>query len=133
MNILSTGYNSIYDCNYTFRHKPEKNSFLLILTKSNAIFHINGTAYHVPPFSFVIYDDTVIWEYSADNDFLICDWLCFEKKGDTEFFESIELPYNKPVQFADVDFISNMMRNIACEYYSIASRRLKMTDTLMKT
>ncbi|MDE5861657.1 MAG: AraC family transcriptional regulator [Ruminococcus sp.] len=133
MNILSTGYNSIYDSNYTFRHKPEKNSFLLILTKSNAVFRMDGINYRTPPFTFVLYDDTVIWEYSADNDFLICDWLCFEKKGDTEFFESIELPFNKPVQFADVDFISNMMRNIACEYYSIASRRLKMTDTLMKT
>ena len=133
MNILSIGYNSVYDSRYSFRHIPEKNSFLLVLTKSNSVFRINDTDYHTPPFTFVLFDDSVTWEYYADNDFFICDWLCFEKKGDNEFFESVELPFNKPVQFSDVDFISNIMRNIACEYYSLASRRLKITDTLMKT
>lgn len=133
MNIISAGYNSIYSSEYSFRHEPEKNVFMLILTKSSAIFHMNGINYQTPPLTLVLYDDTVIWEYSADNDFFICDWLCFEKKGDNEFFDSLELLFNRPVQFADTDFISNIMRNIASEYYSLSSRRAKMTDTLMKT
>lgn len=133
MNILSAGYNSIYNNEYSFRHEPEKNSFLLVLTKSRAVFHINGKSYSAQPFTLVLYDDNVTWEYSADGDFLICDWLCFEKKGDNEFFESVELPFNRPVRFADVDFISNIMRNVTSEYYSMGARRLKMTDSLMKT
>ena len=133
MNIICTGYNSIYDSNYSFRSKPEKNIFMLILTKSKAVFRINGIEYHTPPDTFVLYDDTVIREYSSDETFLVCDWICFDKNGDNEFFDSIELVFNSPVQFADTEFISNIMRNRASEYYSSGARHIKMTDTLMKT
>lgn len=133
MNIISAGYNSVYSSEYSFRHEPEKNIFMLILTKSSAVFHISGTAHRTQPYTFVLYDDTVMWEYSADNDFFICDWICFDKDNDNEFFEALELPFNRPVQFADTDFIGNIMRNIASEYYSLSSRRVKMTDTLMRT
>lgn len=133
MNIISAGYNSVYSGEYTFRQEPEKNIFMLVLTKSNAVFRISGADYRTNPHTFVLYDDTVIREYSADFDFLVCDWICFDKEGDNEFFESLELPFNRPVRFADTDFMSNIMRNIASEYYSLSSRRAKMTDTLMRT
>lgn len=133
MNILCTGYNSVYDNEYKFRIEPEKNNFMIVLAKSRAIFCINGTEYHTLPDTLVLYDDTAIREYSADNCFLVCDWICFERESDNEFFDSLELPLNRPVQFADVEFMSNVMRNIASEYYSLNSRRSKMTDALMKT
>lgn len=133
MNIISTGFNSVYDSEYKFRSEPEKNVFMLVLTKSRAVFRISGAEYHTLPETFVLYDDTVIREYSADNGFLVCDWICFDKDGDNEFFDSLELPFNCPVQFSDTDFISNLMRNIASEHYSLGARRIKMTDTLMKT
>jgi len=133
MNIISTGYNSVYGSDYKFRSEPKKNVFMLILTRSKAIFNINGFEYHTPPKTFVLYDDTVIREYSADDGFLVCDWICFDKDGYNEFFDSLELPFNYPVQFSDTEFISNIMRNIASEHYSLGSRRIKMTDTLMKT
>ncbi|MCM1507594.1 MAG: AraC family transcriptional regulator [Ruminococcus flavefaciens] len=133
MNIISVGYNSVYGREYNFRREPEKNIFMLILAKSRAVFHIDDKEIHTPADTFILYDDTVICEYSADNGFFICDWICFDKDNDNEFFDSLELPFNRPVQFADTDFISNIMRNIATEYYSLSPRRIKMTDALMKT
>lgn len=131
VNIICTGYNSVYGSEYRFRSEPEKNIFMLVMAKSKVFFCINGVEYHMPPNTFVIYDDTVIREYSADNGFLICDWICFDKDG--EFFDSLELPFNYPVQFSDTDFISSIMRNITSEHYSLGSGRSKMTDILMKT
>lgn len=133
MNIISVGYNSVYGSEYGFRSEPQKNVFMLVLTKSRAVFCIDGAEYHMPSGTFVLYDDTVVRDYSADNGFLVCDWICFDKDGDNEFFDSVELPFNCPVQFSDTDFIDNLMRNIASEHYSLSSRRVKMTDTLMKT
>ncbi|MDE6502372.1 MAG: AraC family transcriptional regulator [Ruminococcus sp.] len=133
MNIISTGFHSVYGSEYRFRSQPQKNIFMLVLTKSNAVFCVDGVEYHTPPETFVLYDDTVIREYSADNSFLVCDWICFDKNGDNEFLDSLELPFNYPVQFSDTDFISNLIRNIASEHYSLGARRIKMTETLMKT
>lgn len=133
MNIISTGFHSVYGSEYRFRSQPQKNIFMLVLTKSNAVFCVDGVEYHTPPETFVLYDDTVIREYSADNGFLVCDWICFDKNGDNEFLDSLELPFNYPVQFSDTDFISNLIRNIASEHYSLGARRIKMTETLMKT
>ncbi len=133
MNIISTGFHSVYGSEYRFRSQPQKNIFMLVLTKSNAVFCVDGVEYHTPPETFILYDDTVIREYSADNGFLVCDWICFDKNGDNEFFDSLELPFNYPVQFSDTDFISNLIRNIASEHYSLGARRIKMTETLMKT
>lgn len=133
MNIICTGYNSIYDCNYSFCNKPEKNTFMFILVKSKAIFYINGVKHYVAPDAFILYDDEIIREYSADDTFLICDWLCFDKEGENEFFDSLELPFNKIINFTDTDLISDIMRNIYSEYYSSVPNRIKMIDILMKT
>lgn len=133
MNIICTGCNSVYDRDYSFYGEPEKNVLMLILAKSKAVFRINGNEYHTQKNTFVLYDDSVVREYASDNGFLVCDWICFDRDGDNEFFDSLELPFNYPVQFSDTDFISNIMRNIASEHYSLSSKRIKMTEMLMKT
>lgn len=132
MNIRCIGFNSVYGSDYSVCRKPEKNVFMLILVKSSAVFHV-GTDFHTPPCTFMLYDDTTSQEYRADSGFFICDWICFDKDGDSEFFDAFELPFNRPVQFSDSEFISSLIRNIASEYYSLSSRRSKIIDALMKT
>ncbi len=133
MNIRCIGFNSVYGSNYSVRREPEKNIFMFILVKSSAVFRIDNMDFYAPPYTFMLYDDSFVQEYRADSSFLICDWVCFDKDGDGEFFDAFELPFNRPVQFSDAEFISSIIRNIASEYYSLSSRRSKMLDTFMKT
>lgn len=132
MNIRSIGFNSIYGSGYRVCRQPEKNVFMLILAKSMAVFEVNDSPVSTPSGTFVIYDDTCVQKYYADDSVFICDWICFEKNGSEEFFDSLELLFNCPVQFSDSEFISDLVRNIANEYYSLGSRRGKMLDLLMR-
>lgn len=133
MNIRCIGFNSVYGSDYSVYREPEKNVFMLILVKSSVVFRVNGMDFYVPPYTFMLYNDNCVQEYRADGGFFICDWICFDKDGDSEFFDAFELPFNCPVKFSDSEFISSLIRNIASEYYSLSSRRSKMIDTLMKT
>lgn len=111
----------------------EKGSYMLILLKTAASFTLGGMKVKAPADSVIIYDSSCVQEYSADGGFLICDWLCFDFDGETDFFESLELPMNTLIRYADAEFISGLIRNIATEFYSGGSRHLKIVDSLMKT
>ncbi len=133
VNIRCIGFNSVYGTGYSVCREPEKNVFMLILVKSSVVFCVDGVDFCVPPNTFMLYDDKCVQEYRADGGFFICDWIRFDKDGDSEFFDAFELPFNRPVRFSDAEFISNLIRNIASEYYSLSSRRSKVIDTLMRT
>lgn len=87
----------------------------------------------MPENSLVIFDGTRGISYSAADDFLVCDWVMFDAQGDTEFIETSEIAFNEPVPNADHVFISHLIENLASEFYSQGSRRMKMIDFMLKT
>lgn len=133
MNIRSIGFNSVYDSGYQVCRKPEKGEFTLILLKSRANLCLKGVNVKAPSDTAILFDDSEILQYSADDGFFVCDWICFDADGDKEFFDSLELEMNVPIRFLDIEFMSGIIRNIATEYYSLTSRRVKMLDSLLKT
>lgn len=133
MNIRCTGYGSVYESGYRFRRDAESGVYLLVLAKSRICLRFNGRKAVLPENTLILYDGSCEADYAAEDDCLICDWVVFDAEGDSEFFEPLELIYNLPIRFADADFISELMRNITTEYYSMNSHRLKMTDVMLKT
>jgi len=133
MNIRCIGCNSVYGSEYRVSRKADKGEYMLILTKNSAVFTIEGKRVRLPSETLILYNDETVREYSSDGGFFVCDWVCFDTDGDSEFIESLELSFNQPIRFSDCEFISVLIRNIASEYYSMSGRRVKMIDTLMKT
>ncbi len=133
MNIRCIGFNSVYGRDYKVRRRLENGGFMLILLKTAAKFILDGNTFKAPADTVIIYDSSCIQEFSADDGYLICDWLCFDVDGESDFFESLELPLNTLIRYTDAEFISGLIRNIASEQYSGGSRHLKMTDSLLKT
>lgn len=133
MNIRSIGFNSVYDSSCNVRREPENGVYMLILTDSFANFTIDGISIKTAPGTLILYDDSCVQEYAADGGVFICSWICFDAENDREFINSLELMLNRPIRFADTEFIGILIRNIASEYYSLNSRRSKMLDTLMRT
>lgn len=133
MNIRCAGFGSVYEFDYRFRREAEKGVYLLILAKSRICLTYNGKNAVLPEGTLVLYDGSAPVDYSAADDFLVCDWILFDAEGDAEFFEPLELIYNLPVRFADVELISELMRNITSEFYSVNSHRAKLTDVMLKT
>lgn len=81
-------------------------------------------------------DTLVLWEnasleYSACEGVLVCDWLCFRAEN-SEFPELQDIPLNKPMICSDTEFISQLIRSITVEFYSLSSRRTKLLDSLLR-
>lgn len=133
MNIKCIGFNSIYNSGYSVERRLENGMFMFILLKTAAEFRLDGTRIKAHAGSAVLYDSSCVQEYSAGGGRMICDWICFDVDGESDFFDSLELPLNTLVRFPDADFLSGLVRNIASEFYSGSPRHLKMTDSLLKT
>lgn len=126
MNILSIGWNSVYDRDYI---GGVHDGCLFVLARSRV--RINGAI--LPENTLFILNGEHIVEYTAADEYLICDWVCFEPDSDGDFMETSELPFNEPYLHADAEFFSGMIANITSEFYSTSCRRMKLLDVMMRT
>lgn len=133
MNIRAIGWGCVYDRDYSFRADLEKGEYLFLLARTGICFFIDGQKILMPEDTMIIYDDSKTAEYYSADEHLICDWICFDAKGDAEFLELAENEFNTPSICSDSVFISRLVQNIMVEFYSMNSRRIKMIDAMMKT
>lgn len=129
MNIRAIGWGSVYDRDYRYTAEAEKGVYLLVHARSR--IRIKGAA--LPKGTAIVYDGSENIEYSAADEYLVCDWISFDGEGDAEFSDSAEIVFNQPIFNADSDFISLLVRNLTAEFYSVGSRRMKMIDLMLKT
>lgn len=129
MNIISVGWNCIYNSDYRCNFKPESGIYLFLMARSRICIDDEVMSKN----TLIIYDSNTNVNYSSADDFLVCDWILFEAESDTDFLDASELDFNMPVQYSDSGFISELIRNITSEFYSTNSRRMKMLDFMMKT
>ncbi len=129
MNIRAIGWGSVYDRGYRYTAEAESGVYLLVHARSR--IRINGAA--LPKGTMIVYDGSEDIDYSSVDEYLVCDWISFDGEGDAEFSDSAEITFNKPIFNADSDFISLLVRNLTAEFYSVASRRMKIIDFMMKT
>ena len=133
MEIHCIGYNSIYGSGYSVDREGLSAGYMFILAKSRISITADDRTQVYPPDTIVLFDKESRVRYSAAGGVLICDWICFDAAGDKEFMEQLDITSGRPICFSDHEFIDVLIRNIAAEYYSMNSRRVKMIDTLMRT
>ncbi len=132
MQIRSVGFNSIYDADYRFHSEPESGSYMIVFFRSNAAAGEGDERRSIPAGTFMVFSDSIPRDYRADDGVLVCDWLCFESEGETEFIDSLELRTGVQLCYTDTEYLGSLMRNIAEEFYSMNSRRSNMLDTLLR-
>lgn len=131
MNIRCTGWNSIYQKG-TVMKKQADGEYMLMLIRSRCRVIIDDVNMQPPADTLFLCSGKYNVECFADECAVVCDWICFDAGDEQEFMESPELIYDRPIRFADTEFICGLMRNIAAEFYSFGARRLKMLDSLMR-
>lgn len=132
MHIMHIGYNSIHDRSFNVNRKDGTEGYLIIVLKTPAVFELYGEKNIVSENSIVIYDKRTPHCYSAIEDIFINDWIHFDTDYDTDFFKSLNFPLNSIIKFGDIDFISDIIRNLYIEFYSSNIKRNEMLDCLMK-
>ena len=133
MNVYSAGWGSVYGRDYTFSGNAGDKKWIMLLARSAVKLPLTGQMLSFPQNTAILFDEKSSAQFGADDEILVCDWLCFDTEGDSEFIESLSLEPGKPVRFSDWEFISQLIRNIQEEFYSLNSRRIKMMENLLKT
>lgn len=133
MLIQSIGCRSVFEPGYSFSSPGQPGSFLLIFSHSPFILSYGGTRSRLPSATFAIFDGSAPVEYSSGEGYLTMDWLTFSAEDDSDLIESLGLTLNEPVRSTDPELTGQLFRNIAEEFYSLSSRRIKVLDLLMRT
>ena len=133
VNIKSIACGTIRDMNVAMHHKPDQSEFFFACLHSRASLITAFGTFPLTDGTAVLLGDISVWELVSDDGPLVCDWICFEAGNDADFISSLELPTGVPLRLADAEFIEGLVRNIAAEFYSLGTRRLKMIDSLMRT
>lgn len=132
MDVKSLAFRQVRDLCEPLCCKPAEGAYMFILTHSRAEFIVNGSHREFPAETAIVYDSSCRWECFPADGALVCDWICFEAGGDGDYLEALDIPLAQPVCFADTELMSELIRNIASEFYSLGQRRGKMLDTLIK-
>ncbi len=132
MNISGIGYNTIHGRNYSLVKNGMEN-YLLILFKSPCILKINGAEISADCDTVIIYDINSDIDLHSDEDIFIYDWVCFGIGGENDFFSALDIPLDTVIRYTDVNFLSELIRNLTNEFYSAGSNKTKMIDSLLKT
>lgn len=132
MNISGIGYNTIHGKDYKLIKSGMEN-YLLILLKSPCILKINNEEIPADRDTVIIYDLKSDIDLHSEEDIFIYDWICFKIGGEGDFFSALDIPLNTIIRYTDVNFLSELIRNLTNEFYSSGTNRTKMIDSLLKT
>lgn len=133
MNVRSIGCGSIYEAGYSYRTDPADGEYLLVSAYSEIMISIDGKADVYPENTAILFDGSIAAEYAPAGNYLVCNWLCFDTENESDIIENTGIVMNKPAVFTDQGILSELIRSIAAEHYSLSGRRVKMTDLLLKT
>ncbi len=133
MNVLSISCDSVYESDYRYKVNPAKGTFMLVLAHSSIVMDIDGRSAEYPENTAAVFDGNTMAEYSAAEEHLVCDWLCFDTENESDVADTAGIVLNRPVLCADPVMIGELLRSILTEHYSLNGRRVKMTDLLLKT
>lgn len=129
MRMDRIGWHDMRDT--TFRSIREKgaDNWLLLLIKSPALIWIDGTANHTPAGTLILYSADNPRDYSADGEICVDDWMDVEP--DTEeraLLRELQIPLNTPITLKKSTSLSDLLRKICFEYYSVHQNRQEIVN-----
>lgn len=125
------GCNNHHPQNFMIRHKEGSKDYLLLLTKSETSFTIDGESYETPPGTLVIFDRNVPYNYCNKWGVYVNDWLHFDFERELQCFEQLNIPLNKPITLYDIPSITMLISLVISELYSKSSYHDEIIDHYM--
>lgn len=126
------GCNNHHPQNFVIRSAGGSKDYLLIITKSDTTFSIDGNEYETPPGTMVLFDKNVPYDYRNKSGEYINDWLHFDFDGENQPFEALKIVLNKPVVLNDITSISLILHLIINEMHSKSPYKNEVLDHYMK-
>ena len=119
MKITYIGHNHTHDMDFEIQRPHGSGDYLALLLKSHGLFLLNNQPVVLPPNTFFLYQQGTPQYYKAYMEPFSNDWFHFTLEDDeTDFFESLQIPFETPISLHHSPFFSLLIKHMTCEYYT---------------
>lgn len=125
------GHNNHHPQNFMVRHVKGSKDYLLLVTKTETFFTIDGKEYETLPGTFVLFDKNVPSNYCNKRGEYVNDWVHFDFVGEDHCFNRLKIPLNKPILLYDMPSVSTIISLVINELYSKGSYQEEIIDHYM--
>ena len=133
MHINNIGYNHCHDADFCIQRPDGSGDYLLLLIKTPAVFTFSETDTFTEANSFILYKEGTPQFYRAYGTQFSNDWFHFKlSSGDFDFFDALDIPFDKVVKLDDINGLSLIIKNMAYESYSSNMFKTDSAELYMK-
>ena len=132
MNILSTGFECVFENGFAFPLGDKTNDFYIVFSEMPFSANIGGKNFVCPGGTATVSAVNVPLSFASDGEFFVCDWILCDLSGETEFMETVGLVTGYPSLCSDTKMIQSLFRNIFSSYYSLSADRTKKLEMMMR-
>ncbi|EWM53531.1 AraC family transcriptional regulator [Ruminococcus flavefaciens] len=133
MRIDSISLDHKRDKNFVLEKNVHSGVWILLVLKARAVFCIDGREVPSPENSFIFISPEQSFSYRCDAENFSEDSIFFyPEENDLEYIHSMEIPLNKIIPAADLSQISDIIRNMCLEYYSVNKNRTEAVELYFK-
>ncbi|MBE6051848.1 MAG: helix-turn-helix domain-containing protein [Clostridium sp.] len=132
MYITYIGHNYIHDLNFKVDRPSGSGDYLVLLIKSHGIITIEGKDIIVKPNTLFLYKEGTPQLYRAHKEPFSNDWFHFKlEEKELEYFNKLNIPFEKPIHLNNTYQLSLIIKNIAYEKYSNSIHSDKIIQNYM--
>lgn len=133
MKIRQIQHQCVVSPAYHYNRPNGLDEYVLVLSHGQAWFHADGVKYLLEPYQLFIYDKyQPQLFYSTGEDFRH-DWFHFDMtKNDRAFFDTLDIPFGKPITLPDPYILSELIKTLASEHAFHAPHREQIIDLYMR-
>lgn len=131
IRVTIGGCNNHHPKNFMVSHVNGSKDYLLLLTKTETCFNIDGEEFNTPPGTFVLFNRNVPRFYGNKYGEYVNDWLHFDFEKEESPFDKLKIPLNKPVTLLDIPSVSLIISLIISELYTKSDYHKEILDNYM--
>jgi len=119
MRIKKVGFGFQHTGNFSINRPRGSGDYLLLILKTDAIFHLESGKTLVESGSFILFKLGSPQIYEIAGDIFINDWIHFDAdENDLLWLQSLDIPMDLPLPLSDAAALSAYVQNIFSERYS---------------
>lgn len=133
LTVNFCGHDSHHAAPCNIEHKNGSPDWLLLLVKTAAWFMIDSIYTPVSPGMVILHKPGMPIHYGCDKPGYNDDWLHFSVSDEDYFFDSLHIPYGKPLYPADFPQLSACQFLLCRTFRSSGEYKAQIADQLLRT
>lgn len=132
MEIHNVGYNFRHSRDFRINRPYGSGDMVIIMTKSKAVFSLDGEEMHVPTGSVMVYSKGTPQIFGPDGDEFVNDWVHFDLAENENIITELGIPLDCPFVLDNTTALSELFAAMSRERYSENPYRSETLELYMR-